>query len=115
MNKLALVAVPIGILAAAACAVPWYVGMQAEQAMRTEATKLAGSAQFPLNVTYTRYERGWLTSNAVSRLTLKAEPGLYLQPPLEDPVLSGLMQALSALGFRHDATTSGRAGDPANP
>jgi hypothetical protein len=44
-----------------------------------------------------------------------AEPGLYLQPPLEDPVLSGLMQALSALGFRHDATTSGAAGEPANP
>ena len=44
-----------------------------------------------------------------------AEPGLYLQPPLEDPVLSGLMQALSALGFRHDATTSGPAGEPANP
>jgi hypothetical protein len=44
-----------------------------------------------------------------------AEPGLYLQPPLDDPVLSGLMQALSALGFRHDTTTRGSAGEPANP
>lgn len=78
MNKLAIVAVPIGILAAAACAVPLYVGMQTEQAMRAEATELAGSAQFPLNVTYTRYDRGWLSSSAVSRLTLKAEPDIYL-------------------------------------
>jgi uncharacterized protein YdgA (DUF945 family) len=78
MNKLALVVVPIGILAAAVCAVPWYVGMQAEQTMRAEATRLAGSAQFPLDVTYTRYDRGWLTSSAVSRLTVKMESGLYL-------------------------------------
>jgi uncharacterized protein YdgA (DUF945 family) len=78
MNKLALVAVPIGILAAAACSVPVYVGAQTEQAMRAEAIRLTGSAQFPLNVVYTRYDRGWLSSSAVSRLTLKAEPDIYL-------------------------------------
>ncbi len=32
-----------------------------------------------------------------------AEPGLYLQPPLDDPVLSRLMVALGALALRHDA------------
>jgi D-serine deaminase-like pyridoxal phosphate-dependent protein len=46
-------------------------------------------------------ERGWHA----------AEPGLYLQPPLDDPVLSGLMQALGALGFRHDATAMGSPGE----
>ena len=74
MNKLALVAVPVAILAAAACALPWYLGMQTEQAMRAEVSKMASSAQFPLNVTFMRYDRGWLSSTAVTRLTLKAEP-----------------------------------------
>jgi hypothetical protein len=31
-----------------------------------------------------------------------AEPGLYLRPPLDDPVLTDLMLALGALGFRYD-------------
>ena len=35
-----------------------------------------------------------------------AEPGLYLQPPLDDPVLSALMLALGALGFRFDSRPS---------
>ncbi len=78
MNKLALVAVPAGILAATACALPWYLGTQTEQAMRAEVSKLAGSAQFPLNVTFMRYDRGWLSSAAVTRFTLKAEPSLFL-------------------------------------
>jgi uncharacterized protein YdgA (DUF945 family) len=52
--------------------------MQAEQAMRAEVNKMAGSAQFPLNVTFMRYDRGWLSSTAVTRLTLKAEPSIYL-------------------------------------
>jgi hypothetical protein len=32
-----------------------------------------------------------------------ADPGLYLRPPLDDPVLSDLMLALGALALRHDA------------
>jgi D-serine deaminase-like pyridoxal phosphate-dependent protein len=32
-----------------------------------------------------------------------AEPGLYLEPPLDDPVLSRLMLALGTLALRHDA------------
>jgi uncharacterized protein YdgA (DUF945 family) len=79
MNKLALVAVPVGILAAAACALPWYLGMQTEQSMRAEVSRLASSVQSPLNVTFMRYDRGWLSSTAVSRLTLKAEPSVYLE------------------------------------
>ncbi len=32
-----------------------------------------------------------------------AEPGLYLEPPLDDPVLSRLVLALGTLALRHDA------------
>jgi hypothetical protein len=32
-----------------------------------------------------------------------APPGLYLQPPLDDPVLTDLMLALGTLAFRYDA------------
>ena len=32
-----------------------------------------------------------------------AEPGLYLEPPLDDPVLTNLMLALGTLALRHDA------------
>ena len=35
-----------------------------------------------------------------------AEPGLYLDPPLDDPVLSRLMLALGTLALRHDAGAS---------
>ena len=35
-----------------------------------------------------------------------AEPGLYLQPPLDDPVLGRLMVALGTLALRHDAANS---------
>ncbi len=46
-----------------------------------------------------------------------AEPGLYLEPPLEDPVLSRLMLALGTLALRHDARPSPPAGAtaPADP
>jgi hypothetical protein len=35
-----------------------------------------------------------------------AEPGLYLEPPLDDPVLGRLMVALGTLALRHDAATT---------
>jgi len=35
-----------------------------------------------------------------------AEPGLYLEPPLDDPVLSSLMLALTTLALRHDASAA---------
>jgi D-serine deaminase-like pyridoxal phosphate-dependent protein len=38
-----------------------------------------------------------------------AEPGLYLDPPLDDPVVSRLMVALGALALRHDAGTTAPA------
>jgi D-serine deaminase-like pyridoxal phosphate-dependent protein len=38
-----------------------------------------------------------------------AEPGLYLDPPLDDPVLSRLMLALGTLALRHDAGDTSRS------
>jgi D-serine deaminase-like pyridoxal phosphate-dependent protein len=35
-----------------------------------------------------------------------ADPGLYLDPPLDDPVVSRLMVALGTLALRHDAGTT---------
>jgi D-serine deaminase-like pyridoxal phosphate-dependent protein len=35
-----------------------------------------------------------------------AEPGLYLDPPRDDPVLSSLMLALGTLALRHDASAA---------
>src|SRR5262249_16110607 len=78
MNKLTLISVPLTIIAAAACAVPWYLGLQAEQAMRSELSAVSGHAQFPLNVAFMRYDRGRLSSTVVTRLPLKAQPNLYL-------------------------------------
>lgn len=38
-----------------------------------------------------------------------AEPGLYLDPPVDDPVLSRLMLALGTLALRHDAGAASRS------
>lgn len=78
MNKLMLVSVPLAIVAAAACALPWYLGLQAEQAMRLELSAMSRRAQFPLNVAFMRYDRGWLSSTAVTRVALKGHPSVYL-------------------------------------
>lgn len=73
MKKFALVIVPLGVLAGAACALPWYVGMQTEHALRAEVSSLSRSPQFPFAVSLLRYDRGWLSSSAVTRFTLKAD------------------------------------------
>ena len=38
-----------------------------------------------------------------------AEPGLYLDPPVDDPVLTRLMLALGILALRHDAGAASRS------
>lgn len=73
MKKFAFFAAPLGVLAAAACAVPWYLGMQAEHELRAQVSNLSRSAQFPFSVALMRYDRGWLSSSAVTRFTLKAD------------------------------------------
>jgi len=79
MKKSTLVAAPLIIVAATAGATPWYAGMRAEQAMRTGAETLGSGKQSPLAVSYTRFERGWLKSEAVSRIALKADPSIYFE------------------------------------
>jgi hypothetical protein len=44
-----------------------------------------------------------------------AAPGLYLQPPLDDRVLTDLMLALGTLAFRYDTRTSGSTGELPGP
>ena len=44
-----------------------------------------------------------------------APPGLYLDPPLEDPVLDQLMQAIGALGLRYDARSGAHADPRSDP
>jgi len=73
MKKLALVIVPLAVIAGAACATPWYVGMQADRALRNEASSLSHNPQFPFAVSLLRFDRGWLSSTAVTRFTLKAD------------------------------------------
>jgi len=72
MKKSTFVIVPLGLLAAAACAVPWYVGMRTEHTLRGEASNLSRSPQFPFTLSFVRYDRGWLSSSAVTRFTLKS-------------------------------------------
>jgi uncharacterized protein YdgA (DUF945 family) len=79
MKKGTLVAVPLIIVAAAAGATPWYAGMRAEQAMRTSAETFGSGKQSPFAVSYTRFERGWLKSEAVSRIAVKADPSIYFE------------------------------------
>jgi hypothetical protein len=40
-----------------------------------------------------------------------APAGLYLEPPVDDPVLAELVVALGVLGLRHDASVATRALD----
>ena len=78
MNKVKLVAVSVGILAGAASAAPWYNGLRTEQKMRADIETLGADKQSPVTISYTRFERGWLASEAVSRIALKADPKLYV-------------------------------------
>jgi uncharacterized protein YdgA (DUF945 family) len=79
MKKVTLVAAPLVIIAAAASATPWYAGMRTEQAMRAGVEAAGASKQSPFAVSYTRFERGWLKSEAVSRVALKADPSIYFE------------------------------------
>lgn len=78
MNKAIFIAVPVVVLGVAAAAIPWYAGSQYERAARAQVSELSRLPQLPFNVTLVRYTRGWLSSEAVVRFTLKAQPNLFL-------------------------------------
>jgi uncharacterized protein YdgA (DUF945 family) len=70
MRKLKVAIYVAGITAAAACAVPWYLGMRTEQTMREEMRAFAAEKHAAANVTFLQYERGWFSSVAVTRVAL---------------------------------------------
>jgi uncharacterized protein YdgA (DUF945 family) len=78
MSKVKLVVSSIAILAGAACAAPWYNGVQTEQKMRAELETLAADKQAPFTISITRFDHGWLASQAVSRVALKADQNIHV-------------------------------------
>src|SRR6476660_2207660 len=78
MNKVQMAVSFIAILAGAACAAPWYNGVQAEQKMRAELETLAADKQSPFTISITRFDHGWLASQAVSRVALRAAPNMHV-------------------------------------
>jgi uncharacterized protein YdgA (DUF945 family) len=78
MSKVKLVVSSIVILAGAACAAPWYNGVQAEQKMRAGLEALAADKQSPFTISITRFDHGWLASQAVSRVALRADPKIHV-------------------------------------
>ena len=74
--KIAL-AVLLLIVAGAAGALPWYLGWQTEAGFKAGFEHAARDVSSPLSLSLVRYERGWLDSSAVHRVTLKADPEVY--------------------------------------
>ena len=64
------------LVAAAAAALPWYLGMEAEEHIREAIAERSG-ANSPFAVKLVQYERGWLQSTALHRVSLKADPAVY--------------------------------------
>jgi uncharacterized protein YdgA (DUF945 family) len=77
MKKIGIaLGVLLALLVVVAAAVPWYVGVQAEQRFR-DATRERNAGNSPLSVTLVQYQRGWLHSTALHRVSLKADPDVY--------------------------------------
>ncbi len=68
--------VSIGLLLVIA-AIPWVVGRSVEHAFITRLERLAGGADAALQVRLVRYDRGWLTSEAVHRVMWGDAPGSF--------------------------------------
>ena len=66
----------LGLVAVAAAALPWYLGVEAEKRFR-EATADRSASSSPFAVTLVEYRRGWLGSTALHRVSLKADPEVY--------------------------------------
>ena len=78
MKKLTIALGAVLLLAAgAAAAFPWYLGWQAEQRLRAGLDHPALTQNSAVVVALVQYDRGWLNSSAVHRVTLKADPQVY--------------------------------------
>ncbi len=64
------------LVAAAAAALPWYLGMEAEEHIRAVIAERS-DANSPFAVKLVQYDRGWLQSTALHRVSLKADPAVY--------------------------------------
>jgi uncharacterized protein YdgA (DUF945 family) len=77
MKKLGIaLGVLLALVAVAAAALPWYLGGEAEKRFREGLADHSG-ANSPLAVKLVRYERGWLESTALHRVSVKADPDVY--------------------------------------
>ena len=77
MKKIGIaLGVLLGLLVVAAGALPWYLGVQAEERLRA-ATAERNAAGSPFAVTLVQYRRGWLDSTALHRISLKADPSVH--------------------------------------
>lgn len=68
--------VVLALAAVAAAAMPWYLGVEAERRFREGLADSSGGSS-PLALKLVRYERGWLASTALHRVSLKADPTVY--------------------------------------
>ena len=66
----------LGLLVVAAGALPWYLGVEAEQRFRA-ATAERNATGSPFTLTLVQYQRGWLESSALHRVSLKADPSVH--------------------------------------
>jgi len=78
MSALKWVAGGAGIVLAACAALPWYMGTKAEETFREYAAQPADAAQSPVSVKILRYDRGWLSSSALTRISLVADSNVHV-------------------------------------
>jgi uncharacterized protein YdgA (DUF945 family) len=77
MKKIAIaLGALVVLLAAAAAAAPWYLGMRTENELRARLKDSNGSGS-PLRLTLVQYQRGWLSSTALHRVSLKSDADVY--------------------------------------
>jgi uncharacterized protein YdgA (DUF945 family) len=72
-----LVAIFVGVLASAACAAPWYNGTRVENSMREYIEQGNADKHTPFAMTTVSFQHGWLSSEAVTRISLKADPNIH--------------------------------------
>jgi uncharacterized protein YdgA (DUF945 family) len=78
MKKLGmLLGLVLAVLALAAAAVPWYIGWETERHFIASLGDPALKRNSPLAMALKSYERGWLHSRAVHRVSLRADPEVY--------------------------------------
>ena len=86
------------VLAMAAAALPWYIGTQAEKRFR-DGLQEGDGGNSPFAVKLVQYQRGWMHSTALHRISLRADPEVYFDihhdiDHLPDP-RAGLVQVRS--------------------